>query len=142
MQSQIVINDHLMIPRAEVRFSFARSAGPGGQNVNKVNTKAVLHWDVARSETLPEPVRQRLFKQCHNRINSQGELVLSSDRWREQGRNIGECLERLKALVQAAARPPKTRKATRPSRRAKEKRLTQKRHNAEKKASRRAPEAE
>lgn len=142
MQSSLVINDRIAIPRSELRFSFARSSGPGGQNVNKVNTKAVLHWDVAHTSTLPDEARLRLLQQQRNRINERGELVLSSDRWREQGRNVSECLTRLKALVLAALQRPRTRRTTRPSRSAKENRLKDKRRNSEKKTLRRSPPEE
>ena len=137
MQSTLVINDRIAIPRSELQFSYARSSGPGGQNVNKVNTKAIVHWDVINSPSLNEEVRQRLLQQQRNRINDRGQLVLSSDRWREQGRNVAECLSRLQTLVQAAARKPTIRKPTKPSRRANEKRLQEKRKLSQKKSLRR-----
>ncbi|QDT68425.1 Peptidyl-tRNA hydrolase ArfB [Planctomycetes bacterium MalM25] len=137
MQSDLVINERLAIPRSEIQFSFARSAGPGGQNVNKVNTKAVLRWRPSASASLPAAVRQRLISEVKNRLTREGDLIITSDRHREQGRNVGECLQRLKALVSAAAKPPKRRRPTRPTRASKERRLNDKRANAAKKSGRR-----
>lgn len=137
MQSDLVIDDRLAIPRSEIQFSFARSAGPGGQNVNKVNTKAVLRWRPAESQALPPAVRQRLLNSVRTRLTREGDLVITSDRHREQGRNVGECLLRLKALISAAAKQPKKRRPTRPTRASKERRLSDKRANAAKKSSRR-----
>lgn len=139
MRQQLVVNDRLAIPRDEIRFTFARSSGPGGQNVNKVNTKAVLRWRPADCETLPSDVVARLVSQCATRINVAGELVLSSDRFRERPRNVDDCLQRLRALVAAAASPPKRRRPTRRTRSANERRLQSKRRQGDKKASRRRP---
>ena len=125
-------------PRSEIEFSFARSSGPGGQNVNKVNTKAVLRWRPAESAALPPAVRERLLKRHSGRLSNDGSLVIASDTHREQGRNIGECLQRLRLMVAAAATAPKTRRATKPSRGSKERRLKSKRLNAAKKANRRS----
>jgi len=137
MAEDLVINDRLRIAGSELDFSFARSSGPGGQHVNKTSTKAVLHWNVRHSESLPDPVRQRFCDLYSKRINTQGELVLSSDRHREQGRNVDECRQRLKTMVASVARPPKRRKPTRPSRAARQRRLQEKRQHSEKKQRRR-----
>ena len=142
MQQDLVIDDRLSSPRSELRFSFARSSGPGGQNVNKVNTKAVLHWQATTTPSLPLAIRTRLLEQCRHRVNDQGELVLSSDRYREQGRNVADCLSRLRSLVLAAVRPPKLRRPTRRPRAANEARLKNKKAQSSKKANRRRPAEE
>jgi len=134
-----VINDRLSIPHGEIDFSFARSSGPGGQNVNKLNTKAVLRWRPAESAALSDTVRRRLLEQVENRLTRDGDLVIASDTHREQGRNVGECLQRLRAIVATAARPPKRRRPTRPTRASKERRLRDKRRTASKKSTRRTP---
>lgn len=134
-----MINDRLTIPHAEIGFSFARSAGPGGQNVNKVNSKAVLRWRPGNSAALSVGVRERLLTQLGSRLTRDGDLVIASDTHREQGRNVGECLQRLKAIVAAAAKRPKHRRATRPTRASKERRLDAKRATSAKKANRRPP---
>ena len=127
------INSRIAIPRSELRFSFVRSSGPGGQNVNKVNTKAQLRWSVARSDSLPDDVRGRLLSRYARRINDRGELVLASQRYRDQARNIDDCLAKLREMVAAAAAQPKRRKKTMPPRSASETRLRAKRATAEKK---------
>jgi ribosome-associated protein len=140
--SVLRINAQIAIPRREMRFSFVRSSGPGGQNVNKVASKAVLRWQVAASPSLPEEVRSRLFARYRRRINDRGELVLSSQRYRDQARNVEDCLEKLRALILSAAKAPRPRKKTRPTKASREARLNQKRATAEKKRRRTPPRAE
>jgi len=125
-------------PLAELRFSFARSSGPGGQNVNKVESKAVLRWDVARSRSLRGDVRARFLARFATRITTEGELVLASQRYRDRARNVADCVEKLREMLAAVAEPPKRRKPTKPSRGARERRLEGKRAQARKKAERRA----
>lgn len=131
------INARIAIPRSELRFSFVRSAGPGGQNVNKVASKAVLRWAVAHSPSLPDDVRSRLLARNARRINDRGELIITSQRYRDQSRNIDDCLAKLRQLVAAAATTPRARKKTRPPKSAGEARLRDKRSTAEKKQRRR-----
>lgn len=133
------INSRITIPASELRFSFVRSSGPGGQNVNKVNSKAQLRWSVFRSTALSEEVRSRIVARLQSRITERGELVLSSQRYRDQAKNVGDCLEKLRELVAAAAVPPKRRKKTRPPRSANESRLRDKRAKADKKRGRTRP---
>ena len=130
------INSRITIPPGELRFSFVRSSGPGGQNVNKVNSKAQLRWSVVGSAALPDDVRARLSARLARRLNDRGELVLVSQRYRDQARNIGDCLTKLRELIAAAAVPPKRRKKTRPPRSANESRLREKRATTEKKLRR------
>ena len=130
------VNSRIFIPQSELRFTFVRSSGPGGQNVNKVNSKAQLRWSVTRSESLPEDVRGRVLSRYARRINDRGEIVLTSQRYRDQARNIGDCLTKLREMLAAVATPPKRRKKTRPPKSASESRLRDKRAKAEKKRSR------
>lgn len=136
MARDLVVNSRITIPHRELRFSFARSSGPGGQNVNKLNTKAVLRWVPRESVALSEAVLGRFLSQSANRLTEQGEIVLSSDRYRTQGRNIEDCLGRLKALINVAAVPPTIRRITRKPRRANEARLKNKRATSQKKTNR------
>jgi ribosome-associated protein len=127
------------IPESELEFSFARSSGPGGQNVNKTETKATLRWPVAASRALPEDVRARFLRAYATRITHEGELVISSRRHRERARNIEECREKLAAMLRAVATPRRRRRPTRPGRGAVEARLEAKKHRGRAKRERRAP---
>ena len=139
MAKDIVVTSRLKIPAAELQFTFARSGGPGGQNVNKVNSKAVLRWNAVESVSLPDSVRQRFQTRYANRVNDRGELVLSSDRYRDQGRNVTDCLSKLREMLRAVAAPPPRRIPTKTPKGAKESRLRTKRETAEKKSRRRPP---
>ena len=133
----LVVNARLEIPLREFRFSFARSSGPGGQNVNKLNTKALLRWAVMKSPSLPEAVRQRLVSKHRRRVTLEGDLLVSSQRFRDAGRNVADCLEKLRAMLAEAAVAPKPRRPTRPSRASVRRRLDQKRIQSKKKRQRR-----
>jgi ribosome-associated protein len=136
------INGQISILRSEIRFTFVRSSGPGGQNVNKVASKAVLRWSPAASASLTDAVRGRLLARAGRQINDRGELVLSSQRFRDQSKNIEDCLEKLRNLVAAAAVIPKKRKRTRVPRATREARLKQKRVTSDKKRLRRSDSAD
>jgi len=135
----LVVTARLKIPLKEFTFTFARSSGPGGQNVNKVNTKATLRWAVATSPSLPETVRQRFTARYGRRITNEGDLVISSQRFRDQGRNVADCLAKLRSMLAEAATVPKRRKPTKPSRASHQRRLAQKRARSLKKQLRRKP---
>jgi ribosome-associated protein len=140
--STVRINSLISIPRSELRFSFIRSSGPGGQNVNKVASKAVLRWAVAKSPSLPEQVRERFINRYGRRINERGEIIVASQRYRDQAKNIEDCLVKLRDLVASVARAPRIRKKTRVPRAANEARLGEKKADAEKKRRRRPPAGE
>lgn len=133
------IDNRIQIPLREFHFSFSRSSGAGGQNVNKVNTRATLRWKVARSPSLPKAVRERFVARYRRRISGAGELVLHSQRFRDQGRNVADCLAKLRAMLAAVADPPRRRKPTRPGRASVERRLREKRKRSERKGRRSRP---
>lgn len=139
MIAPLRINSRITIPPDELRFSFVRSSGPGGQNVNKVNSKAQLRWSFARSGAIPAEIRPRLEARLASRITEKGEIVISSQRYRDQAKNIGDCLTRLREMLANAAAVPKRRKKTKPPRSANESRLRDKREKAEKKRNRSRP---
>ena len=134
------MGEKIKIPDSELEFSFARSGGPGGQNVNKVNTKATLRWSVVSSPSISDEVRSRFLSSYSSRISSQGELLISSQRFREQTKNMEDCLDKLRSMLLLVEKAPRKRKPTRPGRAVIEKRLDTKRQQAEKKSQRRAPE--
>jgi ribosome-associated protein len=136
------ITDGIHIPDDELFFSFARSGGPGGQNVNKVASKAVLHWDLAGNSTLPAEVKERLRAREANRITTEGALVIQSQRSRDQGTNIEDCRAKLREMVLHVLRPPRPRRPTKPSKGSKQRRLADKKQQSQRKAARRRPGAD
>jgi ribosome-associated protein len=139
MTDALRINARIVIPRSELRFTFVRSSGPGGQNVNKVASKAILRWAATASRSIPDDVRDRLLKRAARQINDRGELILTSQRYRDQARNVDDCLDKLRNLVISVASPPKKRKKTQPTKSSREARLTQKRAQSQKKQRRQRP---
>jgi len=132
----------LIIDESELQFRFFHSSGPGGQNVNKVATAVQLRFDVEHSPSLSDAVRTRLIKLAGSRMTKDGELIISSSRYRTQEANKDEAVKRLRILLQEAAHPPRKRKRTRPSRAAVERRLQYKRRHAIKKSERRSKKFE
>ena len=124
-------------PLREFHFSFARSSGPGGQNVNKLNTKALLRWPVTASRSLPEGVRRRLLAKYRRRMTAEGDLLITSQRFRDAGRNVADCLEKLRKMLAEAAVAPKVRRPTKPTRGSVRRRLDRKRRHSRKKDLRR-----
>lgn len=122
-------------------FSFSRSGGPGGQNVNKVNTQVTIRVPIA-DLGLPGETEARVRALLANRINGTGELILHSSETRSRNRNRERVLARALHLIDSARRPPRSRKATSPGRAAREKRLAGKRVQARRKRDRRRPSPE
>ena len=133
------VNHRIQISFTEFDFSFSRSGGPGGQNVNKVNSKVTLRWNVAKSAALPSDVRERFVQKYRRRITTDSEFVIHSERYRDQGRNVADCLEKLRELLLEVAVAPKSRKPTKPTKGSKERRLKEKRAASERKVRRRKP---
>jgi ribosome-associated protein len=131
------VGPKIAVPRRELVLSYARSSGPGGQNVNRVASKVTLRWDVAHTRSLPDDVRERFLRRFARRITGAGELVLSSQRHREQARNVDDCIGKLRAMLAAVELAPRRRTRTRPTRASIERRLTGKRERARRKRERR-----
>jgi len=119
----IRITDQISIDESEIHESFVRSSGPGGQNVNKLSTAVQLRFDVRHSPSLPSDVAVRLMRLAGRRVTKDGVLVIIAQNHRTQERNRAEAQERLIDLVRRAAVRPVPRRATKPTRAAKQKRL-------------------
>jgi ribosome-associated protein len=133
----IVISDQLEIPAAELRFRFSRSSGPGGQNVQRSETRVELLFDVAHSPSLTDDQRGRILQRLAGYIDSEGELRIVSSTTRSQLENRADAITRFQLLVAAALRRRKHRVPTRPSASARERRLTEKKGRSEVKSTRR-----
>ena len=133
------VDGRIQIPDSEFTFAFSRSGGPGGQNVNKVCSKALLTWDATRSPSIPQDVRERFLMRYPRRMNKDGMLLITSQRYRDQSRNTQDCLNKLVELLLSVAVAPTKRRATGPSRGAKQRRLNDKHVRSDKKQSRRRP---
>jgi ribosome-associated protein len=127
----------LQIPMQEFTFTFARSGGPGGQNVNKVSSKALLRWRVRSNTSLPEAVRSRFLARFGNKLTAEGDLLVTSQRNRDAGRNSADCVEKLRRMLASVAQPPKPRRPTKPTRASVRRRLEQKRRHSGRKKQRR-----
>ena len=127
----IEITSSIVIDDSEIQEEFIRSSGPGGQNVNKVATTVQLRFDVANSPSLPEEVRERLISLARSRITEDGVLIINARRFRTQGRNRQDAIERLAKLIRRAAEKPRTRRKTRPTLASKMRRLEDKHRRAE-----------
>lgn len=131
------VTSRLTLPPEELRVSFARSGGPGGQNVNKVASKAVLRFSVRKSHSLSDGQRHLLLRRLGGRLTTEGELVIHASRHREQARNVEDARERLAETLRGALVEPKKRKNTRPTRGSQRRRLESKRRRGQVKADRR-----
>lgn len=135
--TDLVVTQALTLPSVELEWTAVRSGGPGGQNVNKVSTKVELRFDLRHSVVLSSAVKARLTARERGRLDAEGRLLIVCDETRSQPRNLELARERLAELVRAALVKPKTRRPTKPTRASKERRLSTKRHEGEKKARRR-----
>ncbi len=126
----IYITDSISISEAEIQEDFVRASGPGGQNVNKVATVVQLRFDVVKSQSLPEEVKNRLTKLAGKKMTDKGVLIIDSRQYRTQNRNREEALKRLVVLIKKASERPKKRIKTKPTRAAMERRLQSKKHRS------------
>jgi ribosome-associated protein len=137
------ISSRRALPARLLSVRYARSSGPGGQHVNKTETKVDLRLDTAGlTGLLRDAEIARLRRRLSNRITEEGELVVTVDEHRERHRNLEVALARMEEMIRKAITPPKVRKATKPTKGSKERRLKSKRKNAERKRMRQKPPQE
>lgn len=140
MEGYLPVTSTVVIPRAELSWRFSRSSGPGGQSVNTSDSRVELRFDLAGTGALPEPLKERALARLADRLVD-GELVVTAAEHRSQLQNRRAAEARLVAVLAAAIAPPaQARRATRPSKRAVQRRLDTKRHRGETKRMRRPPE--
>lgn len=120
----------------ELQFSFIRSPGPGGQNVNKVATAVLLRFNLQQSSSISAPIKERLLEKLAAKLTAQGEILIKASCYRTQESNKRDACERLLQLLNQYAYPPKVRRPTKPTRASKERRIESKKMNSKRKALR------
>ncbi len=124
------------IPFHELDFTYVRSRGPGGQNVNRTNSAAVLRWNLFSSGAFSEELKGRIYGKVKNQLTEDGDIIIRSDVHRDQDQNRSECIKRLQELLKRALFVPKKRVATKPTRSSVRKRLEGKKVRSETKQNR------
>ncbi len=132
----LVISRSFQIPDSEIELTYVRSSGPGGQNVNKVNSKCQLRWNAQESASVPFLLRERLLMYLKSRLTRSGDLIVMDDSYRDQPRNREACFVKFKSLLLEAIHIPKQRKDTQPTRSSERRRANSKRKQSEKKSLR------
>ena len=132
------VTHSIKIPHDEFEFTYARSSGPGGQNVNKVNSKVLLRWRITTSPSLSDEVRARFLAKFKTRVTQEGDLLITRQKSRDQAKNVDDCLEKLREMLVSVAIPPKKRRPTNPSKASKKRRLADKKALGAKKQNRRS----
>lgn len=130
------VTPSVIIPDSDLSFAFVRASGPGGQNVNKVSSAVQLRFDMAGSTALSEAVKSRLRALAGRRVTDDGAILIIARNQRSQDHNRREALERLAELIERALVVPKTRRATKPTRASRERRLESKSHQQQTKKRR------
>ncbi|MBA3313346.1 MAG: aminoacyl-tRNA hydrolase [Planctomycetota bacterium] len=138
-ETHLVVSRTVAIPLAEFDVEYVRSGGPGGQNVNKVSSKARVRWPVSSSPSLPEEMKERFLTRYKSRLTNEGELVVAGQRYRDQKKNLDDCLQRIVEMIREVLVPPRPRKATKPTRGSQRRRVETKRQRSDTKRLRGKP---
>lgn len=138
----IAVGPGIAIPFQELEIRYVRSSGPGGQNVNKTSTKAVVRWNIRGAASVRDDVKARFVEAFGSRVTTAGDILLTSDRFRDQPRNLQDCLERLASMLRSVAVAPRKRRPTRPGRGAIERRIQTKKSRGALKSSRRTSDGD
>jgi ribosome-associated protein len=137
MSTPLVVNDKITLPGSDLEWSAVRASGPGGQNVNKVASKVELTFDFEGTVALPDPAKARLRTLARNMLDGEGRILITSQKTRDQGKNLADARDKLKTLIVKALTVPKARKPTKPTKGSKVRRVTAKKKIGAKKAARR-----
>jgi ribosome-associated protein len=137
MSTPLVVSDKITLPGSDLDWTAVRASGPGGQNVNKVSSKVELSFDFEGTVALPEAAKARLRVLAKNHLDAEGRLLVTSQKTRDQVKNLSDAREKLKDFVKKALVVPKTRKPTKPTKGSKVRRVTAKKKVGAKKATRR-----
>lgn len=136
MSDDIIINDLVVIPASELQYTASRSSGPGGQHVNKTDSRIQIRWNIPTSSALSDFLKHRVMNVLAARLTENGDLLMASDSNRSQHRNKEEVNQRLAALVREALVPPKPRRKTKPTRASRQRRLDEKKKRSDVKRQR------
>lgn len=136
--SDLYVNQRLTIPSREITITAARSSGPGGQNVNKVNSKVTLRWSPGKCELITPAWQSRFISRFSNRINREGQLILHSEKYRDQGRNLADVRQKLVDLLIQCQAAPNIRRPTKRTKGSQRRRLDKKKELSQKKQGRRS----
>lgn len=134
----LTITATISIPDEEFTWTYVRASGPGGQNVNKVASKAVMRWNMAANTSVPPSAKTRLAAARPSHLTLEGDFLVSSQEYRDQERNRERCLEKLAGWLVIALTPPKVRKPTKPTRASQRRRVDDKKRQGERKSSRKS----
>lgn len=130
MKHDLLIQDDIVIPEHELLITTSRAGGPGGQHVNKTNSRITIRWHVKNSNALPDNLKERILQKLHTRLSSEGELIIHNAESSSQLHNKKKALEQLAHIVRKALIVPKKRRPTKPSKAAQESRRRTKTHTS------------